>query len=222
VVINTPIQHPHNQTRRSPDISSAAMKSLLLLLALTASLSAQEATRSLTPDAALKALSRSVERTQPTAKAQDLGVDRAFAVPTETSRDYGRERDFVIVKKSDGSEAKLPLLDLPVHFQKNTTVLADATSEANLRTLAQTIRGLADKENARFDIEGHASPEGDAQRNDALSKERASAIVQRLELLVPEGTLKAKGYGAEHAKSKAYSPEPELAKDRQIKVVRVK
>ena len=194
------------------------MKTLIRLLATCTALTAQESPRTLTPAEAQAALSPTVQRTAPTVK--DQGVDRAYTVPKETFREY--ERNFVIVKKSDGSTAKLPLLDLPVRFVKNKTTLVDATSQANLHTLAQTIAELATKENARFEIEGHASPEGDPQRNSALSQERADAIAQALALSLPEGTLRSRGFGSTHANSKPNSPEGELAQDRKIRVVRVR
>ncbi|MFZ4764557.1 MAG: OmpA family protein [Roseimicrobium sp.] len=197
------------------------MKTLLTLLAVLP-LFAQAQTATLTEAEAKARLSAAPERTAATV-VSDQGADRAYSPPKEASRSYDLERNLVIVKKTDGSTEKRPLLDLPVLFVKGTAELLDAQSRDNLRTLSNTIRDLESSEQARFIIEGHTSAEGNAAANQTLSLLRARAIQSQLALLLGENAaacLTPQGFGPAHARSPASAPETALQQDRRVLIVR--
>ncbi len=176
---------------------------------------------SLDASAAKAKLSTMPQRTGGT--SPNFTEDRAFAPPREVNRSYNR--DFVVVKKSDGSTAQLPLLDLPVLFVKNSAEILDAQSRDNLRTLSTIVRDLATKEHAQFIIEGHTSAEGDRRNNDQLSIDRARAIQLQLAALIgPDvpACLSPQGFGPTHARAPATAPEYQLQQDRRVLVVRTK
>ena len=179
-------------------------------------------TAPLTEAEAKARLGAAPERTSATV-VSDQGADRAYSPPKESSRSYDLERNLVIVKKTDGSTEKRPLLDLPVLFVKGTADLLDAQSRENLRTLSNTIRDLHTGGGARFVIEGHTSAEGDASTNQTLSVQRARAIQSQLALLLGEDAaacLTPQGFGPAHARSPASAPEPALQQDRRVLIVR--
>ena len=197
------------------------MKTLLTLFAALPCL-AQAQTATLSEAEAKARLSHAPERTAATG-VSDQGADRAFVPAKEASRSYDLERNLVIVKKTDGSTEKRPLLDLPVLFVKGTADLLDAQSRQNLRTLSNTIRDLHTGGGARFVIEGHTSAEGDTAVNQALSVQRARAIQSQLALLLGEDAaacLTPQGFGPAHARSPASAPETALQQDRRVLIVR--
>jgi len=197
------------------------MKTLLTLLAVLPGFALAQ-TATLTEAEAKARLSAAPERTAATV-VSDQGADRAYSPPKEASRSYDLERNLVIVKKTDGSTEKRPLLDLPVLFIKGTAEILDAQSRENLRTLSNTIRDLHTGGGARFIIEGHTSAEGDTAMNQALSVQRARAIQSQLALLLGEAAaacLTPQGFGPAHARSPANAPEPALQQDRRVLIVR--
>ena len=113
--------------------------------------------------------------------------------------------------------------DLPFLFKKDSDELLDNISTANLQALADTLKVQAQAEpTARFQIEGHASKDGDDQHNQALSEKRAEAIRRRLvaDYQVDAKILKSQGFGETYAVASENAAEVELQKDRVVRVVK--
>lgn len=192
---------------------------IFLLLATLLPSPAQTATP-MTSHEAVTELSRNVERTvnPEAALTKSAGPDR------ETERSYDLTKNIVIRRKESGTVEKLPFLALPVLFQRNSTELLDAGSETNLKQLADALKSITSREpSVRFQIEGHASKDGQDADNLKLSEDRALAISRLLvqEYQVNATLLTNKGYGEAHAKAPENSPESLLEKDRVVRVVKV-
>jgi outer membrane protein OmpA-like peptidoglycan-associated protein len=110
---------------------------------------------------------------------------------------------------------------VPLLFRVNTDELLDSTSRENVAKVARILKDLAEQ-NATFAIEGHASAEGDGQRNLDLSKLRAAKIQSLLrDQGVPAAVLvRQEGFGSAHAQNPPNAPEARLQEDRRVLVVK--
>ena len=81
---------------------------------------------------------------------------------------------------------------------------------------------LKELSGAAFAIEGHASAEGDPQRNRELSKSRAEKIEGLLlaQGVPVEALTRAEGFGADYARHPATAPDAQLQLDRRVLVVK--
>lgn len=147
---------------------------------------------------------------------------RSRSAKKEVSREY-TARGARVVTFDDESKIESNLVEIPLMFERNSTELKGEQSLTNLSILAKSLKEFGDGE-ARFEIEGHASAEGEAQHNDELSKKRAEAIVAALRRLeVPDSViLKPKGYGSRFAAHAASADEPSREADRRVLIVREK
>ena len=196
------------------------MKTTILLLFAAVPASPAETAPPITAKAAVAELSRKIERTV----NPDAALTKSAGPDRETGRDYDLTKNFVIRKKESGTVEKLPFLPLPVLFKEDSTQLLDAGSEANLKQLANALKSLTAKESgARFQIEGHASKDGDEAHNLKLSKDRANEISRLLvsNFHVRASILKTEGYGETYAKAEEHAIEAELEKDRVVRVVKM-
>jgi outer membrane protein OmpA-like peptidoglycan-associated protein len=130
-------------------------------------------------------------------------------------------KDAVVVTHASGAKEEHPYVAVPLLFRKNSDELLDATSRDNTIKLAQMLKDLG---SANFAIEGHASAEGDQQRNRELSNLRALKIQALLrEQGVPAAELtRVEGFGADHAQHPATAPDSQLQEDRRVLVVKEK
>ena len=128
-------------------------------------------------------------------------------------------KDAVVITRASGAEEKHPYVAVPLLFRVNSDELLDATSRENVAKVAQLLKEFG---SSRFAIEGHASAEGDAQRNRELSKLRAARIQSLLrEQEVPPASLaRVDGFGSDHAQFPADAGEPRLQQDRRVLVVK--
>ena len=138
---------------------------------------------------------------------------------TSKSANGAQSKAARVISMSDGTKIEAPLVDIPLLFNRNSAVLADSQSQANLQLLAKKLKSLPD---AKFCIEGHASAEGDDTHNQKLSETRAKAIRKALEGLgiAPTAFSLTEGRGSSHAQHPAHSPESNLAKDRRVLLIR--
>jgi outer membrane protein OmpA-like peptidoglycan-associated protein len=190
--------------------------SLCFLLTLgLGSMLAEDRAASFDTRAAKAALTKDVEKTQPKFFTKGIGGDKV------TQRFY--TKDALVVTRASGAKEEHPYVAIPVLFRVNSDDLLDATSRDNVAKLAQVLKDLS-AQNATFAIEGHASAEGDAQRNVDLSKLRAAKIQSLLrEQGVPSAMLvRQDGFGSAHAQNPANSPDSKLQEDRRVLVVKEK
>lgn len=187
---------------------------LVLTLGLGAAL-AQERAATLDTRAAKAALTKEVEKTQPKFFTKGIGGDAV------TKRFY--TKDALVVTRASGAKEEHPYVAVPLLFRVNSDDLLDATSRENVTKLAQLLKEFG-AQNSTFAIEGHASAEGDSQRNLDLSKLRAAKIQSLLrEQGVPSAVLvRQEGFGSSHAQNPANSPEARLQEDRRVLVVKEK
>ncbi len=172
---------------------------------------AQDRAASFDADAAKAKLSGEVAKTPPKFLTKGIGGD------PETKRFY--TKDAVVITRASGAREEHPYVAVPLLFRKNSDELLDATSRENTAKVAQMLKDLGA---ATFAIEGHASAEGDGQRNRDLSKLRAAKIQTLLrEQGVPAAELtRVEGFGAEHAQHPATAPDSQLQEDRRVLVVK--
>ena len=187
---------------------------LVLALGLGSALAQQKAS-TFDTGAAKAALSKDVEKTAPKFFTKGIGGDAV------TKRFY--TKDAVVVTRASGAKEEHPYVAVPLLFRVNTDELLDATSKDNVTKVAQVLKELG-AQNATFAIEGHASAEGDGQRNLDLSKLRAAKIQSLLrEQGVPSAVLvRQEGFGSVHAQNPANAPESKLQEDRRVLVVKEK
>lgn len=106
-------------------------------------------------------------------------------------------------------------------FRKGSADFADDASVAVVVTLAEAIKHPSLK-GLQFVIEGHASAEGDAYANLALSQNRAERIVSVLTSLgVEHDRLIPVGFGESQARFPAHSQEGLLKQDRRVLIFRL-
>lgn len=132
-------------------------------------------------------------------------------------------KDAVIITRQSGAKEEHPYVPVPLLFRVNTDELLDSMSRENVIKLAQLLKDLG-KENTAFAIEGHASAEGDAQRNRELSNLRALKIATLLrDQGVPTSMLgRTEGFGSAHARHPATDSPALLQEDRRVLVVKEK
>jgi outer membrane protein OmpA-like peptidoglycan-associated protein len=112
---------------------------------------------------------------------------------------------------------------IPILFKVNSDELLDATSVENIRRVADSLAKIRrTNPTAAFDIEGHASAEGEVEANLALSRLRAAKIRTMLKDLsmAPAVSLKAVGFGETFARHGESAPKALLQEDRRVLVVR--
>ena len=138
-------------------------------------------------------------------------------------RVYDRTRNVVVVQADDGAQQELPYVAVPILFAVGTAQLLDNTAAADLDALASALLEIHKQEpNARFEIEGHTSTDGDDASNLQLSIARAKTIHSELvrSYGVPASMISSQGYGEAYAAFPDGS-ERELQQDRRVLVVRV-
>lgn len=128
-------------------------------------------------------------------------------------------KDAVVITRASGAKEEHPYVAVPLLFRVNSDELLDGTSRENVAKVAQMLKDLG---SSTFAIEGHASAEGDAQRNTDLSKQRAAKIQSLLrDQGVPTTALvRQEGFGAAHAQHSATARESQLQEDRRVLVVK--
>ena len=176
---------------------------------------AEDRASTLDTRSAREALSKDVQKTQPKFFTKGIGGDAV------TKRFY--TKDAVVVTRASGAKEEHPYVAVPVLFRVNSDDLLDSTSRDNVVKVAQLLKEFG-AQNATFAIEGHASAEGDSQRNLDLSKLRAAKIQSLLrEQGVPSAVIvRQEGFGSSHAQNPANSPEQKLQEDRRVLVVKEK
>ncbi len=101
--------------------------------------------------------------------------------------------------------------DLLITFELGSDRLSQQ-AKANLREFARAMSDPALK-NVQFNVDGHTDARGSAALNDALSQDRAEAVVTFLrELGIDQSRLQAKGHGM----SKPRSDDPMDAINRRV------
>ena len=89
------------------------------------------------------------------------------------------------------------------------------------KVVAEISKVLNQDENLRLSIEGHTDNTGSAERNLALSKERAATVVDKLvEAGIGKDRLKASGFGSEKPMVDNNSEE-NMAKNRRVELVKI-
>ena len=174
---------------------------------------AQERAPKFDADAAKAKLSGEVAKTPGKFVSKGLGPDPV------TKRFY--TKDAIVVTRASGQKEEHPYVAVPLLFQKNSDELLDGTSRENVAKVAQMLKDLG---SSTFAIEGHASAEGDAQRNLELSRLRAARIQSLLrgQGVRPDELARAEGFGSAHAQHPASARESQLQEDRRVLVVREK
>ncbi|MES2570819.1 MAG: OmpA family protein [Verrucomicrobiota bacterium] len=157
--------------------------------------------------------------TKPVEKSSGKFLTKGIGGDPVTQRFY--TKDAVVVTRASGAKEKHLYVAVPLLFRVNSEELFDATSRENTAKVAQMLKDLG---SATFAIEGHASAEGDAQRNRELSKLRALRIQALLrEQGVPATSLaRTEGFGADHAQHKdpGMATSMQLQEDRRVLIVR--
>lgn len=152
-----------------------------------------------------------VKRTYERRAAKGLGLETGAPSTVE------------IIHRSDGSTEEHPFVALPILFVVNSDTLLDATSRRNAEQMAAILNDLAQKESARFVIQGHTSAEGDVLANLTLSEHRADRIHALLTGKgVPASSLISLGLGETCATAGESAPEPQRQQDRRVLIVRMK
>lgn len=150
-----------------------------------------------------------VEVTKTTAKKSDGAGDHSVAAGEEA----------IEVKYSVDPESKVARDN--ILFKKGSAEFAD---EASFQVVAQLGEALRDPSLAslKYVIEGHASAEGSAYANQALSQRRAERIVSVLSSLgVNSSRLLPLGFGETQARFPAHSEEFLLKQDRRVLIFRL-
>jgi len=185
---------------------------LALLLLLAIRVPAQERAPAFDPDAARDSFSKGVTKKPGKYLTKSVGGDPV------TKRFY--TKDALVVTRQSGATETRPYVAVPLLFRVNTAELLDPISRDNVLKLAALLKSF-DAEKTAFAIEGHASAEGDPQRNRELSQLRAAEINS---LLRAEGVraallVRQEGFGADHATQSRTAGEPQRQQDRRVLVV---
>jgi outer membrane protein OmpA-like peptidoglycan-associated protein len=149
----------------------------------------------------------------------------ATVAPPPKTIHYDEAKSVKIVPRANGTVEEQPFVPIPILFKVNTDKLLDATSADNVRLLAEKLAEIRRSDpSASFVIEGHASAEGDEEKNRDLSSRRARRIQALLGELseTPESHLSALGLGEDFARHEADAPDHLLQEDRRVLVVRTK
>lgn len=166
-------------------------------------------TRGLPKSIQIAAEEDTVEVKKTTAKASTGPGDYSVAAGQEA----------IEVKYSVDPESKVTKDN--ILFQKGSAEFAD---EGSFRVVAQLAQALKDPSLAKlkYVIEGHASSEGSAYANQALSQRRAERIVSVLGSLgVNSSRLLPLGFGETQARFPAHSEEFMLKQDRRVLIFRL-
>jgi outer membrane protein OmpA-like peptidoglycan-associated protein len=158
-------------------------------------------------------------------KDADAALTKSAGPDPVTETTYDLTKNIVVRKKASGTVEKLPFLNLPVLFQKDTTALVDAKSADNVKALAEALKSISSQEpGARFQIEGHASRDGTEDLNQQLSQQRADAVRRSLvaDYNVNPTAIRSTGFGEKFAQAPETALEVELEKDRVVRVVKLK
>lgn len=155
----------------------------------------------------------------PGAKVETTETKTIVKQPGLPPRVYNVERSVVII---EGRE--LPYITLPVLFIKETAELLDTDSRLAIQETAAAILEITQLHpDARFDIEGHTSTDGEPEMNLGLSAQRARRVYDELtkNYAVPPAVLAAHGHGESYP---AYpsGTEEQMVLDRRVLVVRIK
>jgi outer membrane protein OmpA-like peptidoglycan-associated protein len=161
-------------------------------------------------------------------KASDLKEDKSLKralIMKSLSRQADPQRlGFVsksaTVRISGDDSRELPYIAIPVLFQSGSYNLLDDHQVRNLKAVLAIILS-PEMTDVKFSVEGHSSAEGDSGVNQALSEERAKAVMRILvEQGVPSSRLTAVGRGSAFATHPATASEEELQSDRRVLIVR--
>lgn len=186
----------------------------LLTLGLTAAFG-QDRAQKFDADVSKAKLSQDVTKTPGKFITKGIGGDPV------TKRFY--TKDAVVITRASGAREEHPYVAVPLLFQKNSDELLDGASRENVSRLAQMLKDLSSN-GASFAIEGHASSEGDAQRNTELSKLRAAKIesLLREQGVAANELARVEGFGSEAAqfKNPRAASESQLQQDRRVLVVK--
>lgn len=177
----------------------------------------------LNPHAARLSLSIAPRRIVPAVKRPLPGVTIVTPRGRPLPRVYDRTRNVVVVQADDGAQQELPYVAVPILFALGTAQLLDDTAATDLDALATALLEIHKQDpNARFEVEGHTSTDGDDASNLQLSIARAKTIHSELvrSYGVPASMLSSQGYGEAYAAFPDGS-ERELQQDRRVLVVRV-
>ncbi len=197
---------------------------LLALAVVVPAIAPAQETATLDPEQLRSLENAPVKRTDPgSAMMPKSLVPATKSLPAVAAVTYNTEKSIKIVPRNDGSVEEQPYVPIPILFKVNSDELLDATSVENIRRVADSLAKIRRADSsAVFDIEGHASAEGDAEANLALSRLRAAKIRTLLEDLsmAPAGSLNAVGFGETFARHAESAPEALLQEDRRVLVVR--
>jgi outer membrane protein OmpA-like peptidoglycan-associated protein len=197
---------------------------LLALAVVVPAIAPAQETATLDPEQLRSLENAPVKRTDPgSAMMPKSLVPATKSLPAVAAVTYNTEKSIKIVPRNDGSVEEQPYVPIPILFKVNSDELLDATSVENIRRVADSLAKIRRADpSAFFDIEGHASAEGDAEANLALSRLRAAKIRTLLEDLsmAPAGSLNAVGFGETFARHAESAPEALLQEDRRVLVVR--
>jgi outer membrane protein OmpA-like peptidoglycan-associated protein len=172
---------------------------------------AEETAAKVDADSAKSKLSGKVRKAPGKFIIKDIGGDPV------TKRYY--TKDALVITHSSGAKEEHPYVAVPLLFRANTDELLDDTSQENVMKIALILKDFG---SSVFAIEGHASAEGDPQRNRDLSKLRAEKIQSiLLDRGVPAGELvRVEGFGSDHARHPANAPDTQLQEDRRVLIVK--
>lgn len=147
-------------------------------------------------------------------------VRKSAAPDPVTKRIYTKSA--VVIARASGAQEERPYVPVPLQFKVNTDQLLDVTSTENVIKVAQLLKELNREKESTFAIEGHASAEGDAQRNEELSNLRALRIQSLLrEHGVEAGVIaRTEGFGSRHAQHPAAASDAQRQEDRRVLVVK--
>lgn len=155
----------------------------------------------------------------PGAKVETTETKTIVKHPGLPPRVYNVERSIVVI---EGRE--LPYITLPVLFIKETDELLDTDSRLAIQETAATILEITKLHpDARFDIEGHTSTDGELEMNLELSARRARRVYDELtkNYGVPPAVLAAHGHGENYAAFPS-GTEEQMMHDRRVLVVRTR
>jgi outer membrane protein OmpA-like peptidoglycan-associated protein len=196
---------------------------LLGLVVVVPAIAHAQETATLEPEQLRSLENAPVKRTDPGSAMMPKSLvlaTKSLSAPPVT---YDRIKSIKIVPRNDGSFEEQPYVPIPILFKVNSDELLDATSVENIRRVADSLAKIRrTNPTAAFDIEGHASAEGEVEANLALSRLRAAKIRTMLKDLsmAPAVSLKAVGLGETFARHSESAPKALLQEDRRVLVVR--
>lgn len=91
----------------------------------------------------------------------------------------------------------------------------------SMGTINEFVKMMKENSNLRFEVGGHTDSDGNAQRNDKLSQERADVVKsQMVKLGIDAGRLTTKGFGSSKPVAKNDQPENK-ARNRRVEFVKL-